>query len=118
MQNREWYNKNRFRLSKGMPESGYNNFEEIKETIMSKRFLDLMLNRMILGTYRYGNWRSNKTKYDRVASVEDRLLLFKATGNKEHLIDIANLCMIEFEISDHPNAHFEPIDDGVHVKSV
>lgn len=91
--------------------------EELRKTQMSARFIELMTNRMVLGTFRYGKWQENKKKYDRIASVKKRLELFEQTGNAEHLVDIANLLMIEFEISDHPNFHFSPIDDGHHVQA-
>lgn len=89
---------------------------------MSARFIDLMTNRMVLGTLRYGRWQDNKKngiKYDRVGSIRKRLQLFEETGNSEYLVDIANFAMIEFEISDHPNLHFSPKDDdGEHVQKL
>lgn len=112
---------NLWRWKCGLPEREVSaperlDIEELRRTQMSARFIELMTNRMVLGTFRYGKWQENKKKYDRIASVEKRLELFKQTGNAEHLVDIANLLMIEFEISDHPNFHFAPIDDGHHVQ--
>ena len=91
--------------------------EELRKTQMSERFIELMTNRMVLGTFRYGRWQDNKKKYDRIASVKKRLAEFEKTGNAEHLVDVANLLMIEFEISNHPNLHFAAIDDGEHVQT-
>lgn len=91
---------------------------ELAKTQVSNRFIDLMTNRMVLGTFRYGKWqdnKKNKVNYDRVGSMKKRLEAFEKTGNSEYLVDIANLAMIEFEISDHPNLHFSSIDDGEHV---
>ena len=93
-------------------------YEELRVTQMSQRFIKYMENRMVMGTLRYGKWQDNKktgTKYNRIESVEKRLNLFKETGNLEYLVDSANLLMIEFEISDHPLAHFHATDDGIHV---
>jgi hypothetical protein len=45
----------------------------------------------------------------------NRLHKFKETGNKEFLVDVANLCLIEFEECDHHNKNFKSIDDGEHV---
>lgn len=92
--------------------------EVLRKTQMSQRFITLMENRMIMGTLRYGKWQDNKAngiRYDRIGSVRKRLDIFQETGNLEVLVDVANLVMIEFEISDHPNAHFGSIDDGHHV---
>jgi hypothetical protein len=91
--------------------------DTLRERQMSKRFITLMENRMIMGYFRYGDWRSgNQGKtYDRVGSMITRLKAFQQDGNLEHLVDVANLAMIEFEISDHPNAHFKAQDDGEHV---
>jgi len=96
--------------------------DKLAKTQMSQRFIDLMTNRMVLGTLRYGRWQDNKIrkeKYDRVGSIRKRLDLFEQTGNSEYLVDIANFAMIEFEISDHPNLHFSPKDDdGEHVQKL
>jgi hypothetical protein len=96
--------------------------DKLAKTQVSQRFIDLMTNRMVLGTLRYGRWqdnKKNKVKYDRVGSIRKRLDLFEQTGNSEYLVDIANFAMIEFEISDHPNLHFSPKDDdGEHVQKL
>lgn len=98
------------------------NIEELAKSQMSSRFVQLMTNRMVLGTLRYGRWQDNKkngVKYDRVGAIRKRLDLFEKTGNSEYLVDIANFAMIEFEISDHPNLHFAPKDDdGEHVEKI
>lgn len=95
------------------------NIDDIAKSQMSNRFIELMRNRMILGTLRYGRYQDNKKKYDRVGSIKKRLELFESTGNSEYLVDIANFCMIEFEVSDHPKFHFKANDDdGVHVSAI
>jgi hypothetical protein len=33
----------------------------------------------------------------------------------EHLVDVANMMLGEFELGDHPDRHFESIDDGTHL---
>jgi len=94
-------------------------FEALAKSQMSERFVEYMTNRMVLGTFRYGKWQDNKkngVKIDRISSIRKRLDLFEKTGNSEYLVDIANLAMIEFEISDHPNLHFAAIDDGCHAE--
>ncbi len=37
------------------------------------------------------------------------------TGNDELLVDVANLCMKEFAVGNHPKKHFNSVDDGEHV---
>lgn len=118
---------NLWRWKCGLPEEEEKPFEPIDidklaNEQMSSRFIELMTNRMALGTLRYGRWQDNKkngVKYDRVGSIRKRLQLFEETGNSEYLVDIANFAMIEFEISDHPNLHFSPKDDdGEHVERI
>ena len=71
-------------------------------------------NRMLMGYFRYGSLQSQigKAKYDNVGSIEKRLSIYKSDHNREHLVDIANLAMIEF--ATHPDYPFNPSDDGVH----
>jgi hypothetical protein len=38
--------------------------------------------------------------------------MYKDTGNTEFLCDIANFAMIEYMQPQHPNAHYEVLDDG------
>lgn len=45
-----------------------------------------------------------------------RLEKFKETGNTEHLVDIASLCMIEFTVGQHPLKHFWATDDEDHTE--
>lgn len=83
------------------------------------RFDELRRNRMVLGTFRYGDYKDSKAKkFDRIGSAISRLHKYIETGNTEFLIDVANLCMIEFDIPNHEKAHFSSIDDGEHVKQI
>lgn len=118
MRNRQWYDDHRWRLKNGYAETDDYLIEELKETQVSHRFISLMTNRMVFGTFRYGKWQHKKVKYDRIGSIKKRLTLFEKTGNIELLVDIANLAMIEFEVTDHPKAHFKSIDDGEHVEII
>lgn len=83
----------------------------------STKFEQLMRNRLIMGTLRYGSFIDRKTtsNFKIVKSIEHRLKMYESTGNTEHLVDIANLCMVEFVCGYHPTKHFEAIDDGHHV---
>lgn len=77
-------------------------------------FEEYRKNRMIMGYFRYGSLQSQigRAKYDNVGSIEKRLSIYKSDHNREHLVDIANLAMIEF--ATHPDYPFNPSDDGVH----
>lgn len=91
---------------------------DLANTEWSPRFERLMRNRLIMGAMRYGRLNARgKRQYDRVASIIKRLGTYQQTGNKEHLVDCANLCLMEFEECHHPLAHFEAADDQHHTKA-
>lgn len=93
-------------------------YDELKQTEWSDNFENLMRNRLVIGAMRYGRiGAKNKPDYDRIESMIKRLSNFKRTGNKEYLVDVANLCLLEFVECKHPNQHFHAIDDGEHVKT-
>jgi hypothetical protein len=81
----------------------------------SPEFEGLMRNRLVMGRYRYGRMdRADDRNYDRVGSILRRLGHYQRTGNLEHLVDAANLCLMEFVHTAHPGAHFSAADDGEH----
>ena len=88
--------------------------DEIAKIQSCPQFEQYRQNRMIMGYFRYGSLQSQigKAQYDNVGSIEKRLLLYRADHNREHLVDIANLAMIEF--ATHPDYPFAPSDDGEH----
>lgn len=88
--------------------------DEISKIQSCPSFEQYRKNRMIMGYFRYGSLASQigKAKYDNVGSIKKRLLLYRADHNREHLVDIANLAMIEF--ATHPDYPFAPSDDGEH----
>jgi hypothetical protein len=75
--------------------------------------MKLMIHRITVGRYRYG--KKGTKKYYYMESVETRLHKYSIDGNLEHLVDVANLLMLEFELGQHPKRHFKSIDDGEHV---
>jgi hypothetical protein len=111
----------RKRLLKNVPEPSKNgiftSIEDLKKSQWCPEFFKLMNNRMVMGAFRYGKLSAQKNasvKYDNIASIRKRLILYEQTGNLEHLVDCGNLCMIEYMIGDHPQKHFCSIDDGEH----
>lgn len=119
---RDYFIKQAWRRLAGYPEEEYTEPERIdlnalKKSEWSEEFEKLMRNRLIMGAFRYGKMvhdseeLKKKPPYNRVASIEKRLKLYSETGNKEYLVDCANLCLLEFVECRHPNAHFEVIDN-------
>lgn len=91
--------------------------DELSKTEWSDRFEELMRNRLLMGAFRYGRLHDpNKKTYKRVQDAIRRLTQYLETGNDELLVDAANLCLCEFEVGNHPNKHFESVDDGEHCK--
>lgn len=89
--------------------------ESLKLTEWNPRFEKLMRNRLIMGALRYG-LLSEKVSYDTITSIRQRLSLLEEDGNGEHLVDIANLCLVMFTREDHPKFHFKAQDDALHTK--
>jgi hypothetical protein len=83
----------------------------------SPEFEEYCRNRMVVGAFRYGLLGKDKPSWARIDSCMDRLLLYLETGNTEHLVDVANLCQLEFVEGQHPAKHFAAHDDGVHVEA-
>ena len=85
----------------------------------SPRFYQLMRNRLIMGSFRYQTFeqkRKMKWDYDTASEAIVRIQRYQETGNTEHLVDAANMCLLEFEFGEHPKKHFESVDDGEHAK--
>jgi len=117
----KFYLNNLWRWKCGLPEIEPSKpqsitLDELQQTEWNVDFEKLMRNRLIMGAMRYGRiGAKNKPKYDRIGSMIKRLEKFKDSGNKEFLVDVANLCLLEFVECNHPNKHFASIDDGDHV---
>lgn len=90
--------------------------KEIEEVQWSNKFEKLQRNRMIMGFFRYGNLRKQKGRYNNIKSCIERLKLYQKTGNTEHLVDVANICMCEFVNGTHSKKHFKSEDDGIHAE--
>jgi len=91
--------------------------EILKKTEWSERFEILMRNRLIMGAFRYGRLKeANKPTYNFVDALIDHLNTYKKDGNLEHLVDIANIALLEFEESKHPLKHFKTLDDSKHIE--
>jgi hypothetical protein len=93
---------------------------ELKELYASEwceEFVILMRNRMVMGAFRYGRLKApGKPQFDRLSSILERLKLYEETGNLEILVDVANLCLLEFVEGEHPKRHWKAVDDGTHAE--
>lgn len=93
--------------------------EELKESEWSTEFETLMRNRLIMGAFRYSMLHTQgKPRYDRTESIEKHVKLYREGGNLEHLVDIANIALCEFEESYHPLRHFKGLDDSEHINKL
>lgn len=92
---------------------------DLRGSQWSAEFETLMRNRLLMGRYRYGAMRDQgQNGYDNIGSTLRRLRLYRDTGNLEHLVDAANLCLVEFVTGAHPDMHFEASDDGEHAELI
>jgi len=102
-------------LLKGLDKPKLPGIFELVRTEWSPEFEKHMRDRMIMGAFRYSRLHDpEKPHFDMIASAHERLDLYQKTGNMEHLVDIANMCLLEFEEGTHPNKHFKSMDDGKH----
>jgi hypothetical protein len=92
--------------------------DALKRSEWSSVFERYMRNRLVIGAMRYTLLNDpDAPKWDTIGSIIDRAQCYLQTGNQEHLVDIANLAMIEFcRPSCHSAPHWSPADDGQHTK--
>jgi len=118
----QFYLLNAWRWKCGFPELEnitMPSLSELQQTEWSIEFEQLMRNRLIIGAMRYGRMGAkNKPQYDRISSIIKRLHSYINSGNKELLVDVANLAMMEFVECYHPSAHFHALDDSIHVNKL
>jgi hypothetical protein len=74
-------------------------------------FLQKMVNRLLVGHYRYGE---NHPQQDYLRRARKALSDYANTGNVEFLIDAANYAMLEAHYPLHPNAHLQVVDKGAY----
>lgn len=83
---------------------------DIAEKIRNLRYvLWLAINRITIGTFRYGV--SSHDKYDYRKRLSQKLKQYDETGNKEFLIDTINYCMLEFFWPRRTDTYFKAVDD-------
>jgi hypothetical protein len=72
-------------------------------------FLQKMVNRLLVGHYRYGE---NGSRQDYLRRARQALTDYANTGNVEFLIDAANYAMLEAHYPLHYNVHLKAVDKG------
>lgn len=93
--------------------------QELREEIHNPEWDRRCEEGLLMGRFRYGRLKRNrKNAYDSVGSAIKRLKLYQKTGNAEYLVDAANLCKVEFVIPNHPDFHWESVDDGLHAEKI
>ena len=95
--------------------------DDLYESEWSPRFEQLMRNRLVMGSFRYELMEEKKKSiagYDMPGEAQRRITEYVLTGNLEHLVDAANMLLIEFECGNHPLRYFESVDDGMHNEKV
>lgn len=86
--------------------------ESLRGTEWFPEFEQLMRNRLIMGAFRYGLIEhKSKMNYNMLAYLKEKVDQYARTGNKEALVDIANMAGLEFMFPSHPNAHWAAGDD-------
>jgi hypothetical protein len=100
--------------------SGHDGPLEAARANWSDEFIAWMRARMVAGFFRYKRSIHDaemRGRYDNVGSAIKRLQAYLKDGDKEHLADAANLCMIEHVTeSCHPSPAFRGTDDGEHTR--
>ena len=93
-------------------------YRELTQTEWSDEFERYMRNRLLMGAFRYARLHDPETpQWNTIASIISRAERYLQDGNQEHLVDIANLALVEFcRPSCHPNPRFAPADDGYHAE--
>lgn len=78
-----------------------------------QQFVRLMKPRMVMGAMRYGHLDDvSKPHFNNIESALRRLRKYRETGDKEMLVDVANLCLVEFSEGNHKKAHFGSIGEN------
>lgn len=102
----------------GSPVPALPSLDILRQTEWLPEFEQLMRNRLVMGAFRYGLMSSpDKTRWSCLPSIRRRLDRYEETHNLEHLVDVANLCLVEFLRGQRLGYQLSAIDDGEHVTS-
>jgi heme-degrading monooxygenase HmoA len=94
-------------------------FKTLWQSEWSPDFEELQRHRLVQGALRYGRINApGKKSWDRPSDIIKRIKKYRQDHNLEHLVDAANLCMLEFEEGRHPDRHFRSQDNTPHTKKL
>ncbi len=115
----DWFFRQAWRQLAGLPEEPPRpqrpSLDALRRSQWNAEFETLMRNRLVMGAFRYGTFAEQTCiRHDNLASIDKHAREYQRTGNAEHLVDIANLALVEFVLPSHPSPRFESIDDGGH----
>jgi hypothetical protein len=122
MRTHKWYNENKYRLSKGLPERKHGELlplDEINETVDSEEFNNLAHGKLLIGYYRYtdpNNLKPNvfEVRHDFIQAMKNKIKRYEETHNLELLVDVRNYAMLEFRKPKFADAYYENEDDTEH----
>jgi hypothetical protein len=90
----------------------------LRVTQWNRTFERLQRNRLVMGAFRYGDLIHQPTfGTTTIESAIQRAKLYLQTGNLEHLVDVANLAMVEFDQATRRGAVLQASDDGIHAQA-
>lgn len=86
--------------------------EKLAQTVKKpfKDFSQRMANRLMQGDARYGAPRKDKNYMTRLIM---EVKAYRKSGNQEHLINVANYCVLETIAPEHPKFHFDNTVESV-----
>lgn len=73
-------------------------------------FMQQMANRLIQGHHQYGAPRKEQCYMSRMIM---EMKAYRRTGNREHLLNIANYCLLETMAPENPKYHFDAAVESV-----
>jgi hypothetical protein len=91
------------------------NFERYMRLIPFMVNEDVLLyqkRRLLFGMARYGKFgdKEKALKQDRRTYISDKFINYLKTSNKENLVDIANVCLLQFEENPYPNCSIRKLE--------
>jgi hypothetical protein len=116
----DWIRHHMYRAAGCLPDGTpyHADLAEVQQAALDKtddHFMRLRLDRLRMGHLRYGACGCSAcASYDVVKSCIKRLEEYRATGNREHLVDVANLVEIEWIWPSQDGTYFEAQDCGGH----
>ena len=82
----------------------------VPEDQIDRKFIQGMLDRMMVGFHNYGHMRRKHDRPDNLKNIQIRVNKYKESGNTEFLMDAANYCMMEFAVPSVEGAFFKPTE--------